>query len=75
DLLFSSMNVSRFLKLDPEMALVRANRKFEARFKLIENYVAASGKDWHEYSSQELDAFWEKAKRELYQQQSARAPK
>lgn len=75
DLLFASMNVARFLKLDPEMALVRANRKFEARFKLIENYVAASEKDWRDYSLQELDAFWEKAKVELYQSPSAGASK
>jgi len=71
DLLFASMNVARFLKIDPEMALVRANRKFEARFKLIENYVAASEKDWRDYSLRELDEFWERAKIELYQSPSA----
>ncbi|MBL4607560.1 MAG: nucleoside triphosphate pyrophosphohydrolase [Pseudomonadales bacterium] len=67
DLLFASMNVARFLKFDPEMALIRANRKFEARFKLIEKHVAASGKGWDDFSLKELDVFWEKAKLELYQ--------
>lgn len=65
DLLFASVNVSRFLKLDPEIALVRANRKFEARIHYMEDYIAKSNKDWNDYSLEELDLLWEKAKKEL----------
>ena len=75
DLLFASMNVSRFLKIDPEMALVRANRKFEARFKLMEGYLSAEKKDWESYSLEELDRLWEKAKQELYQDCLTEPPK
>lgn len=74
DLLFASMNVARFLKLDPEVSLVRANIKFEARFKLIERYVAVGEKNWRDYSSQELNELWEKAKAELYQSPSPGGP-
>ena len=65
DLLFASINVSRFLKLDPEMALIRANSKFEARFKYIEDRVTASDKGWNDYNLEELDQLWELAKLDL----------
>ncbi|MBV1869673.1 MAG: nucleoside triphosphate pyrophosphohydrolase [Gammaproteobacteria bacterium] len=74
DLLFASMNVSRFLKIDPEMALVRANRKFEARIHCIEGYIAKSNKDWGDYSLEELDMLWEKAKKELVDKKHFGAP-
>ena len=57
------------------MALVRANRKFEARFKLMEGYLSAEKKDWESYSLEELDRLWEKAKQELYQDCLTEPPK
>lgn len=62
DLLFAAMNVARFLKLDPELALRRANEKFEARFRAMEQEAARSGRKLAEASPAELDALWERAK-------------
>jgi MazG family protein len=62
DLLFASMNVARFLKLDPELALRRANEKFEARFRAMEQEAARSGRSLSAASLAELDELWERAK-------------
>lgn len=62
DLLFAAMNVARFLKLDPELALRRANEKFEARFRAMEHDAAQSGRSLDRSSPAELDAMWERAK-------------
>ncbi len=44
DLLFAAVNLARFLDLDPEIALKRANRKFKERFRAMERDAAASGR-------------------------------
>ena len=62
DLLFAAMNVARFLKLDPELALRRANAKFEARFRAMEQEAARTGRKLSDASPAELDALWERAK-------------
>ena len=62
DLLFAAMNVARFLKLDPELALRRANEKFEARFRAMEHDAAQSGRSLDASSPAELDELWERAK-------------
>ena len=62
DLLFAAMNVARFLKLDPELALRRANDKFEARFRAMEQEAARSGRKLEGASPAELDALWERVK-------------
>jgi len=65
DLLFSIVNYSRFLKASPEDALRKSTDKFMARFLKVEEWVAASGKSWQAHSFEELDAFWNRAKREI----------
>lgn len=62
DLVFAAVNLARFLKVDPELALRRANKKFARRFRVVEQKVLASGKDWSEYDLPRLDEFWEEAK-------------
>jgi len=62
DLLFAAMNVARFLKLDPELALRRANEKFEARFRAMEQEAARAGRSLSGASPAELDELWERAK-------------
>ena len=62
DLLFAAMNVARFLKLDPELALRRANDKFESRFRAMEQQAARAGSNLRDASPAELDALWERAK-------------
>lgn len=62
DLLFSFINLSRFLKVDPESALERTNKKFIKRFKYLESRVKEEGKDLAELSLSEMDVYWEEAK-------------
>lgn len=64
DLLFAIVNLSRFLKIDPEDALQSANEKFIRRFKSIEKKASASGKELHGMTLAEMDALWEEAKKD-----------
>ncbi len=64
DLLFAAVNVARFLKVDPELALRKANRKFAARFRAMEQGAKRAGRPLAESSFEELDALWEQAKRQ-----------
>ena len=62
DLLFAVVNLSRFLKVNAELSLLAANRKFKRRFLYVEEKVTAAGGDWKKFSLDELDAFWNEAK-------------
>ena len=62
DLLFSVVNVSRFLKADPEEALNAATEKFISRFAKVEEMALSQGKDMAQMSLEELDKLWERAK-------------
>jgi len=63
DLLFSIVNYARFLKIDPDEALERTNRKFIQRFQFLETESRKDGKKLGEMSLAEMDAYWERAKR------------
>ena len=63
DLLFSLVNYSRFIDLDPEEALERTNLKFIKRFQYLEAESKKDGKSISEMSLAEMDEYWEKAKR------------
>jgi XTP/dITP diphosphohydrolase len=67
DLLFSLVNYARFLQVNPENALRATVRKFESRFRFIEEELARQGRDIHAATLEEMDALWQKAK-------AARAP-
>ena len=62
DLLFSAVNVSRFLKADPEDALNGATDKFIGRFRKVEAQAAAQGRSMEGMTLEELDKLWECAK-------------
>ena len=64
DLLFAAVNLARHLKQDPEHALRRANRKFERRFRFIEQALRDSGRPSEDCDLDELDALWGEAKRQ-----------
>ena len=64
DMLFVMVNIARYLKIDSESALKRANRKFKARFRYMENELAKQGKSLEETSLEEMEALWQKAKSE-----------
>jgi len=64
DVLFTLVNLSRFLKVNPEDALRKMTEKFTRRFQAVEALVQKSGKLWSDFTVEELDEFWEKAKRQ-----------
>jgi XTP/dITP diphosphohydrolase len=62
DVLFSMVNYARFLKIDPENALERTNKKFIKRFSHLEKKAKESGKSLKEMTLAEMDVFWNEAK-------------
>lgn len=65
DLLFAIVNLARHLDVDPEQALTGANRKFEARFRAMEEAVAGSGQSLKKLSQADLEHEWRAAKKRL----------
>jgi tetrapyrrole methylase family protein/MazG family protein/ATP diphosphatase len=63
DLLFSMVNVCRYLRIDPENALRLTNAKFERRFRYIEQQLLTRGRTPAESTLEEMDALWNKAKK------------
>ncbi|MGD8614865.1 MAG: nucleoside triphosphate pyrophosphohydrolase [Gammaproteobacteria bacterium] len=64
DLLFTCVNLARFLDADAESLLRGANRKFESRFGAMESLARASGRDLLDCSLDQLETFWQLAKRQ-----------
>ncbi len=62
DVLFSCVNVSRFLKVDPELALTRSNEKFIKRFLEVERLADEKGINMKKKTIEELDELWNQAK-------------
>ena len=62
DLLFAVVNALRFYKVEPELALREANKKFMRRFSAVESEVKASGREMKDCTLDELDAIWNKVK-------------
>jgi MazG family protein len=63
DLLFTIVNIARFLKVDPEQALRGTNRRFRRRFASVEEGLAREGKTLAEASLDEMEALWQAAKK------------
>ncbi len=63
DLLFVIVNLARFLKVDPEQALRKTNRKFRDRFGHVERGLKQAGKAPREATLEEMEALWQDAKR------------
>lgn len=62
DLLFAVTNLARHLAIDPDQALAGCNRKFQARFRYIEQQLEIQGKTPGDMPLDELDKLWEQAK-------------
>lgn len=58
DVIFMIVNLCRFLKIEPETALVKTNKKFMKRFSFIEKNV-----DINKATLEEMDKYWEKSKK------------
>lgn len=65
DLLFSVVNLSRWLKIQPDMALRQANNRFRSRFHLVEEDYQKQEKDMKDAPIEELEASWQRAKQKL----------
>lgn len=65
DILFAMVNLSRFLKINPEFALTKASKKFINRFEYVENSALSEEKELFNMSLSEMDFLWEKAKENL----------
>ncbi len=63
DLLFSAVNLARWMKIDAESALRAANARFKERFSFIEKSAREQGKTVSDLSMDEMDALWQEAKR------------
>jgi XTP/dITP diphosphohydrolase len=63
DLLFSLVNYARFLRIDPEAALERTNRKFIQRFQQMESIAGEQGQKLTDLSLEEMDAIWNRVKK------------
>ncbi|MGL4370722.1 MAG: nucleoside triphosphate pyrophosphohydrolase [Spirochaetota bacterium] len=63
DILFTLVNIGRFLKIDPEDALQQSTKKFMTRFKYVEKEAAAQKKELKDMTLAEMDELWNEAKR------------
>lgn len=81
DILFSLVNLARFVKVNPEEALRRSTNRFIDRFHLVEAQAAENGTPLTDLTLAEMDLLWEKAKQRLAgpaqdkQEQTRTAPK
>ena len=62
DLLFAVVNVSRFLKVQPELALAATVNKFIRRFEYVEATAAKQGRQLKDMTLKDMDALWDEAK-------------
>ena len=62
DVFFVAVNAARFLKMNPEMILMHANKKFERRFRFVETEMKKSGLALSSENGEKMDEFWKKAK-------------
>ena len=63
DILFSVINLSRFLNINPEKALRKVNRKFESRFQFIEDEAYSQNKTIDKLKKDEMEDLWQKSKK------------
>ena len=66
DLIFSAVNVARFLKVDSEQATEKACNKFIGRFTIVENLANERGISLKDAELEELNKLWDEAKKEIY---------
>ncbi|MFK8026947.1 MAG: nucleoside triphosphate pyrophosphohydrolase [Gammaproteobacteria bacterium] len=65
DVLFSVVNLCRHIEVDADMALQKANLKFEQRFRQVESLIAEQGEQMANLNEEQLDVYWEQAKQAL----------
>lgn len=68
DLLFTCVNLARHLKIDPDACLRKASKKFESRFRYVEQSAKDAGKQMSDCSLEQLEAWWQLAKVSIIKQ-------
>lgn len=63
DLLFATVNLSRFLKVDADAALAGTIQKFDQRFRFIEQKISETGQKWEQISLEQMEEWWQLAKK------------
>jgi ATP diphosphatase len=63
-LFFVLVNIARYLSLDSESALKKANRKFKRRFQWVEERLRSNGRSPQEASMEELESLWQQSKQQ-----------
>jgi len=71
DVLFAAVNLARFLKVDPEIALQRTNAKFSTRFREMERFAHASARKLADVPRDEMEALWVRAKNAEHREDKA----
>lgn len=62
DLLFAAVNVARFLHIDPEIALKKANAKFSTRFRAMEAMARKAGREFKDLPREQMEKLWDATK-------------
>ena len=62
--MFAMINAGRLYGINPEDALEKANRKFIRRFSYVEEQANAAGKKLNDMTLEEMDVYWNEAKRQ-----------
>ena len=62
DVLFTLINYSRFLKIDPELSLKKSTEKFIGRFKILEEIIKRKKQKISQIDKNELEIIWEESK-------------
>lgn len=70
DMFFILINAARFIKADPEIALIHANKKFERRFRFIEKEMKKAGIPICKENEDKMEEFWQKAKQQEQKESS-----
>jgi len=65
DILFTLVNIGRFLKIDPEDALQQSTKKFMTRFKYVEKEAAAQKRELKDMTLEQMDELWNEAKKNV----------
>ncbi|OHD07180.1 MAG: nucleoside triphosphate pyrophosphohydrolase [Spirochaetes bacterium GWD1_27_9] len=65
DIIFALVNLGKFFGIRSDVALTKVNHRFSQRFKFVEQKVKESGKDFKDFTLDELDKFWDEAKQVL----------
>lgn len=63
DVLFSMINFSRFIQVDPESALERTNKKFIKRFRYLEEEAKKNGESLKDLTLEQMDVYWNQSKK------------